>query len=112
VYVCRGWVARAIPQTAVCKHFCSPARPPPAVELQVDREPGLGEAGKGGVGKEARGGLLLGAKQQHRAEGAPVWLYPYPVAESGKRNLDGRGSGVGWAKGKIELFGEGDKRKA
>lgn len=33
MYVCRGWVARTIPQTAVCKHFCSPARPPPAAEL-------------------------------------------------------------------------------
>lgn len=33
MYVCRGWVARTIPKTAVCKHFCSPARPPPAAEL-------------------------------------------------------------------------------
>lgn len=68
IYICRGWVARATPQTAVCKHFCSP---------RVLGRRSCECAGKGAWVRLLRGacaekGLRLGAKQQHRAM-PPSW---------------------------------------
>lgn len=49
-------MASAIPQTAVCKHFCSPTRG----GAQSAQGKGLGEAAEGGVGKEDGGGGGMG----------------------------------------------------
>lgn len=51
MYVCRGWVSRATPQTAVCKHSAPRASPTRGGAVS-GQEGGLGEAAEGGVREE------------------------------------------------------------
>lgn len=52
----------------------TPRPPPPAAQLRVGREGGLGEAAEGGVGKEG-GGFSL-EQNNNTGRGAPGWQYP------------------------------------
>lgn len=94
MYVWRGWVASAIPPTAVCKHFCSPARPHHPRQSSE-------WAGKGAWVRLLRGawarkwGASSWSKTTTLGGEGPGMATSLAVAEACKRNLDESGGG-GW----------------